>query len=155
MKQPPAKPQNSSTSKTVFFISLGILVISCVALAVFIGLNRTVTMTNGKVINTFSKRVFSSRKSYTDQEWADLSYSIEGKEYRGRAQLRGNGSYGQKHIPVYYYPRLPWIAWYYSKTNAAVPFSIVFLVLSGGIMTWSLLYMQQKKRKEQAVRKKK
>jgi hypothetical protein len=134
-----APTTNASPSKKYFLGSLILFIMSAALLGYFIKLNHCIEKTSGKVIDTYTKKTFASRKQQVDQEFLVVSYSIDGKEYRGKTMRRNGGS--SEYVPVFYYPGFPGYPWFYKKANANVIYCSIFILLSciATVMTGSNL----------------
>jgi hypothetical protein len=136
MKQPAPSKKSSSVSKWVFLSSLVILVLSCAAYGIFLHLNRTIKVTGAKVVESYSKKTFASRKQTIDQEYDVIKYTINGKEYTGTvAESRSGGS---QYATVFYYEKFPQFAWYNKRSNPNQTYCILLAVLSAAVMLFSL-----------------
>jgi hypothetical protein len=144
MKQPSAvgSKKSSSVSKWFFLISLIIFVLSCAASGVFLHLNRTIKVTGGKVVDTYSKKEFASRKQTYDQEYDVIRYTIDGKEYTGTVAAPRSG--GSQYATVFYYQRFPQFAWYNKKSNPNLMYSVIMAVLAAVIMAFSMQSMRKR-----------
>jgi|GEM_PF-1627584 uncharacterized protein YxeA len=136
MKQPAPVPKKPSNARVFFFISLALLLLSVASFAVFVSLNRTIKMTYGKVVDTYTKKEFASRKQTVDQEYDLIRYTVDGKEYKGKTAAPKAGGSSQ-YVPVYYYERFPWAAWYYSKNNASIIFCLLCAAIALGLLLYS------------------
>jgi hypothetical protein len=142
MKQPTLPKKNSSLSKWFFLSSLIVLVASCAAFGIFMHLNRTIKVTGGKVVDTYTKKTFASRKQTVDQEYDVIHYSINGKEYTGTvAETRSGGS---QYATVFYYEKFPQFAWYNKRSNPNQTYCFLLAMLAGAIMVFSLLSMRKR-----------
>jgi hypothetical protein len=126
-------------SNRPFVICLSIFIASALLLGVCVKLDRHLEKTSGKVVETYSKKTFASRKQSYDQEYFVVNYSAKGKDYTIKT-IRRNG-FGQEYVPVYYYGDAPGIAWCYRKTDIHIIYCAIFMMLSlvaAGI-AWSSL----------------
>ena len=146
--QPAPVRKNSSVSKWFFLSSIIVLVLSCAAFGVFMRLNRTIKVTEGKVVDSYSKKTFATRKQTVDQEYDVLRYTINGKEYTGTAAATRAGS---QYVSVFYYEKYPQFAWYNKRSNPNQAYCVLVAVLAAIIMAFSLPSML--KRPETAVAK--
>jgi uncharacterized protein YxeA len=129
MKQPVVTPKKPSNAWILLVISIVLVVLSIAGFAVFINLNRSIKMTSGKVVDSFSKKEFASRKQTIDQEYDVVQYTIEGKQYTGKTAAPRTGSSSQ-YITVYYYEKFPAMAWFRSKNNSSMAFCSLFAAVS-------------------------
>jgi hypothetical protein len=98
-------------------------------------LNRTIKVTEGKVVDSYSKKTFASRKQTVDQEYDVIRYMINGKEYTGTAAAtRAGGSYAS----VFYYEKYPQFAWYNKRSNPNQTYCILTAMLAAIIIAFSL-----------------
>jgi hypothetical protein len=132
MKNPPTTVKQSS-SKTLFFCFLALFVLSACACAFVMKLDRSIERTSGKVIESYSKKTFVSRKKSYEQEYAVVGYSIAGKEHTGKTLRRTVSDM----VPVYYYSAFPAMAWFYKKENPHLAYCCIVMTLSllGVILT--------------------
>jgi preprotein translocase subunit SecF len=146
MKQPSSAaggPKKSSpVSKWFFLTSLIVFVLSCAAFGIFMHLNRTIKVTGGKVVDTYSKKAFASRKQTYDQEYDVIRYTIAGKEYTGTVVAPRSG--GSQYATVFYYERFPQFAWYNKRSNPNQTYSALLAVLAAIIMVFSLQSMRKR-----------
>ena len=142
MKQPLVRKKSSSISKWFFLSSLAVFVLSCAAFGVFLHLNRTIKVTGGKVVDTYSKKAFASRKQTYEQEYDVIRYTINGKEYTGTAQAPKSG--GSQYATVFYYEKFPQFAWYNKKSNPNRTYSALMAVLAAVILFFSLQSMRKR-----------
>jgi hypothetical protein len=147
MKQPLPAKKGSSVSKWFFLTSLLVLVASCAAFGVIMHLNRTIKVAGGKVVDSYTKKSFATRKQTYDQEYDVVRYSIDGKEYTGTVAAPRSG--GSQYATVFYYQGFPQFAWYNKKSNPMQTYSALLAVLAAAIMVFSLQAMR--KRPETAV----
>jgi len=140
--QPVQSKKPRSNSFVFFGISIAMVAVSVIAFAVFANLNRTIKMTSGKVVDSYTKKEFVSRKQTADQEYEVVRYAIDGKEYFGKAASPKTGSSSQ-WVTVYYYEKFPSMAWYYKKDNA----SLIFCSLFGSLSLLCFLYSGSRFRK--------
>jgi hypothetical protein len=143
MKQPIVGPKRSSSlSKWFFLTSLVILVLSCATFGIFMHLNHSIKVTSGKVVDTYSKKAFASRKQTIDQEYDVIRYTINGKEYTGTAAAPRSG--GSQYATVFYYEKFPQFAWYNKKSNPNQTYSALLAVLAAAVMAFSLQSMRKR-----------
>jgi hypothetical protein len=143
MKQPNVGPQkNSPLSKWFFLTSLIVFVLSCAAFGVFMHLNRTIKVTGGKVVDTYSKKAFATRKQTYDQEYDVIRYMIEGKEYTGTVAAPRSG--GSQYATVFYYEKFPQFAWYNKKANPNQTYSALLAIVAAAVMLFSLQSMRKR-----------
>jgi hypothetical protein len=118
-------------------------------------LDRSIEKTSAKVVETFTKKTFASRKSSYEQEYFIVTYSINGKEYTKKT-MRRNG-FGSEYIPVFYYRQLPGFVWFYKKANANMIYCCTFMMLSLVVasVTWSNIQKKKKDAVEDSSKKKK
>ena len=124
--QPPVNKK--PPSKNIFFGSIVLFIMGMLLFGYVIKLNRRIDRTSGKVIETYTKRTFASRKQQTEREFLVVSYTINGKEYTGKTMRREG--FSQDYVPVYYYPSLPGLAWFYKKANANIFYCTIFMLLA-------------------------
>jgi hypothetical protein len=124
--QPPTSKK--PPSKKMFFSSIALFVVSMLLLGYVIKLNHRIERTSGKVVETYTKRTFASRKQSTEREFLVVRYIINGKEYT-RKTMRREG-FGQDFVPVYYYASLPGLAWFYKKANANIVYCSIFILIA-------------------------
>jgi preprotein translocase subunit SecF len=142
MKQLIVGPKKSpSLSKWFFLTSLVILVLSCATFGIFLHLNHTIKVTSGKVVDTYSKKEFASRKQTYDREYDVVRYAIDGKEYTGNVAARPGGS---QYATVFYYEKFPQFAWYNKKSNPNQMYSVFLAVLAAAAMLFSLSNMRKR-----------
>jgi flagellar basal body-associated protein FliL len=147
MKQPRSAAgegpkRSSSASKWFLLTSLIVFVLSCAAFGAFIHLNRTIKVTGGKVVDTYSKKAYASRKQTYDQEYDVIRYTIAGKEYTGTVAAPRSG--GSQYVTVFYYQRFPQFAWYNKRSNPNQTYSALLAALAAVIMAFSLLSMRKR-----------
>jgi|WetSurMetagenome_2_1015567.scaffolds.fasta_scaffold00707_7 hypothetical protein len=136
MKQPVQPQKKSSTALVFLIVSIVMFALSIAGFAVFASLNGTIKMTSGKVVDSYSKKEFASRKQTVDQEYDVVKYSIDGKEYTGKTAASRTGSSSQ-YVTVYYYEKFPGMAWFYKKNNSIMIFCSLFAVLSLSLFAYS------------------
>jgi preprotein translocase subunit SecF len=139
MQQPVPVKKKSSLPMWFFLISLFVCVLGCVGFGIFMHLNRTVKVTGGKVVDTYSKKTFASRKQTIDQEYDVIRYTINGKEYTGTAAAPRSGS--SQYVTVFYYEKFPQYAWYIKRSNPNQTYSALLAVIAGISMFFSLQAM--------------
>jgi hypothetical protein len=142
MKQPVQTKKHPSLSRWSFCISLLVLVLSCVAFGVFMHLNRTIKVTGAKVVDTYTKKAFASRKQTYDQEYEVVRYTIGGKEYTGTVAAPRQGA--SQYVTVFYYQRFPQFAWFNKRSNANQTYSVLLALLAAAIMAFSLQSMRKR-----------
>ncbi|HEX7509951.1 MAG TPA: hypothetical protein VF335_01515 [Chitinivibrionales bacterium] len=131
--QPAQAPKK--TSHGFFIVSLCVFVASAALFLFFLKLDRTIEKTSGKVVETFTKKTFASKKQTYDQEYFVVSYSIGGKDYSVKTPHRSG--FGQEYAPVYYYKAFPGFAWCYTKANANVVYCSIVMFLALIITGWA------------------
>ncbi len=136
MKQPTPVPKKPSSARILFIVSLILVLLSGASFAVFMSLNRTIKMTYGKVVDTYTKKEFASRKQTVDQEYDLIRYTVDGKEYKGKTAAPKTGGSPQ-YEPVYYYEKFPWAAWFYNKNNASIIFCSLFAAIALSLLLYS------------------
>jgi uncharacterized protein YxeA len=146
MKQPQQVAKKPSSAGIFFVVSLVLVLLSLASIAVFANLNRTIKMTAGKVVDSYTKKEFASRKQTIDQEYEVVRYTVDGKEYSGKTAAPKTG-YSSQYVTVYYYEKFPGLAWFYKKNNA----SIVFCSLFAALFLCSLGYSGYRLRKNVAA----
>jgi hypothetical protein len=122
----PSTPAKQSSSKGLFYFCLALFVASACAFAFVMKLERKIEKTSGKVVETYSKKTFVSRKKSYDQEYAVVRYSAGGKEYTGKTLRRTTSDV----IHVYYYAGFPAMAWFYKKENPNIVYCSILMALS-------------------------
>jgi hypothetical protein len=137
MKQPAEIQKKSPTAMIFFVVFLAVFAASSAGIVVFVRLNQAVKMTQGKVMETYSKKEFASRKQTYDREYGVIKYSAEGKEYTGKTAMPKTG-YSSQYVTVYYYPKFPANAWYFKKSNPGVFFCSLSAVLSLAVLLYAL-----------------
>jgi len=142
MKQPALTPKKPSNAWILFVISIVLIAVSIAGFAVFINLNRTIKMTSGKVVDSYSKKEFASRKQTIDQEYDVVRYTVDGKEYSGKTAAPKTGSSSQ-YMTVYYYEKFPGMAWFRSKNNSSMAFCSLFAAVSL-MMLWYSVHRMRK-----------
>jgi hypothetical protein len=125
MKNPPTTVKQSS-SNGLFFLCLALFVASACAFAFVMKLDRKIEKTAGKVIETYTKKAFASRKRSFEQEYAVVRYTVGGKEHTATTKKRTTSDL----IPVYYYKDFPTMAWYYKKANPNMVYCCIAMALS-------------------------
>ncbi len=152
MNKSPA-PVGNSSSRALFYCCLAIFFVSAGAFGVVMKLNRTIQRTGGKVIESYSKKAFVSRKKSYEQEYAVVRYSAGGKEHTGKTLRRTVSDM----VPVYYYGAFPAGAWFYKKENPNIVYCCIFMTLSlvGVILTRPALKKAQPPANVKASQKKK
>ncbi|HMD67951.1 MAG TPA: hypothetical protein VKF42_03665, partial [Chitinivibrionales bacterium] len=95
MKQPAVTPKKPSNAWILLVISVILVALSIAGFAVFINLNRTIKMTSGKVVDSYTKKEFASRKQTVDQEYEIVKYAVDGKEFSGKTAAPKTGSSSQ------------------------------------------------------------
>lgn len=133
--------------KWFFLCSLIALVLSCATYGIFMHLNRTIKVAEGKVVDTYSKKTFASRKQTIDQEYDVIRYAINGKEYTGTAEAPKSG--GSQYATVFYYEKFPQLAWYNKRSNPNQTYAALVALLAAVVMAFSLRSLT--KRTETAV----
>ncbi|HAJ78909.1 MAG TPA: hypothetical protein DCO75_03990 [Fibrobacteres bacterium] len=154
MKAPVANSRQKPVNITLI-ICIAIFAASALCAGMFWKLDRSIEKTSAKVMETFTKKTFASRKSSYEQEYFIVTYSINGKEYTKKT-MRRNG-FGSEYIPVFYYRQLPGLAWFYKKANANMVYCCTFMMLSlvvAGI-TWSNIQKKKKNAEEDSSKKRK
>lgn len=124
--QPPANKK--PPSKKLFFGSIALFIIGMLLFGCVIKLSHRIGRTSGKVVETYTKRTFASRKQSTEREFLVVSYTISGKEYTGKTMRREG--FSQDFVPVYYYASFPGFAWFYKKANANIVYCGIFMLLA-------------------------
>ena len=141
----------------MFAIFLGVFLISIAVFLLFLKLNHSVKMVEGKVINTYTNNnVYSGRRKTYNKEYAVINYVIDGKEHtRKTIQKRKSGftTIGDR-VPVYYYPGLPRFAWFYEKSNFTIVYSIIFLLIATFFLFISWLDVRKEKKGTQSMKTK-
>lgn len=124
-------------SKNLFIGSMVLFIISLLSFAGVIRLNNRIDRTSGKVVETYTKKTFASRKQSTEREFLVVHYTVNGKEYTRKTMLRDG--FGREYVPVYYYPAFPGFAWFYKKANANMVYCSILMMLSciAAVMTGS------------------
>jgi hypothetical protein len=117
---------SSSTKKAMFLLCLIVFVLSSCAFALIMKLDRKIEKTSGKVIDSYQKKTFASRKQSYNQEYLVVRYEVNGKEYTGKAVRRTSGDF----VPVYYYHGFPGMGWFYKKGNPNLAYCCIFMTLS-------------------------
>lgn len=132
-----------------------IFAVGALCAGMFWKLDRSIEKTSAKVVETFTKKTFASRKSSYEQEYFIVTYSINGKEYTKKT-MRRNG-FGSEYIPVFYYRQLPGFVWFYKKANANMIYCCTFMMLSLVVasVTWSNIQKKKKDAVEDSSKKKK
>jgi flagellar basal body-associated protein FliL len=142
MKQPDQPAKKPSPALLFLIISLVVLVAGAAGIAVFVNLNQTVKMTSGKVVETFTKKEFATRKQTVDREYEVVRYTVDGKEYTKKTAMPRTGGSSQ-YITVYYYEKYPGLAWFFKKGNSNIFFcSLIAALAAAGVL---LSAMQMKK----------
>ena len=126
MKNLPSTTVKRSSSNGVFIFCLVFLVASASAFMFVMKLDRRIDKTTGKVIETYSKKAFVSRKNSIQQEYAVVRYTLNGKEYTGKTIRRTTSDF----IPVYFYHAFPGMAWFYKKENPNKVYCCIVMALS-------------------------
>jgi hypothetical protein len=122
--------------------SLVLLVLSCASYGIFMHLNRTIKVTGAKVVDSYSKKTFASRKQTIDQEFDVIKYTINGKEYTGTvAESRSGGS---QYATVFYYEKFPRFAWYNKRSNPNQTYCVLLAVIAAAVMLFSLQAMRKR-----------
>jgi hypothetical protein len=142
MNQPVLAKKHPSLSRWSFCISLLVLVASCVAFGIFMHLNRTIKVTGAKVVDTYSKKAFASRKQTYDQEYEVIRYTIGGKEFTGTVAAPRQGA--SQYATVFYYEKFPQFAWYNKRSNPNETYCALVAVLAAAIMAFSLQSMRKR-----------
>ena len=146
---------DSRPSSGLFLGCLFVFIASALLFGVVLKLDRHIEKTSGKVVETYNKRTFASRKQTYDQEYFVVNYSAKGKEYTIKT-MRRNG-FGQEYVPVYYYGAFPGFAWCYKKTDANIVYCTIFMTLSlvATGVAWSSLKKAKMAAKAAPAKKKK
>jgi hypothetical protein len=155
MKQTTPVPQkSSSTSITLLVISSLLLLLSVTSLITFITTDHSVVTMMGKVVDTYSKRSFSSSKRSSMQEYLVVSYTVQGKEYVKKTSIPEK--YGSSHsiVGVFYYPSFPGFAWFAHRPNPGIPASTIFISIFFLITSLTVYYIVTKNRSVRADQKK-
>jgi hypothetical protein len=154
MKAPVTNSRQKPVNITLV-ICIAIFAVSALGAGMFWKLDRNIEKTSAKVVETFTKKTFASRKSSYEQEYFIVTYSINGKEYTKKT-MRRNG-FGSEYIPVFYYKQFPGFAWFYKKANANMIYCCTFMMLSLVVagMTWSNIQKKKKDAGEDSSKKKK
>jgi hypothetical protein len=119
-------PAGHRKSKRFFFFWVAVFIVSSGACLFVLKLDRQIEKTVGKVIDSYSKRVFASRKKSYDEEYVIVRYSVGVKEYTGKSLRRKTGDF----VPVFFYRPFPGMAWFYTKTNANLTYCCIVMALS-------------------------
>ncbi len=150
MNQPANQKKGLSTSLVVATISAVILIISCIALGYIVNLGKTVCVVSGKVVGSYTKKEFASKKQTYDQEYDVVKYAVDGKEYT--KSMSAGAHAGSQYATVYYFSQYPQWAWFHSKGN---PYTIyVGLVIFCAVMVFIISWRQYSKKPEPTVVKK-
>ncbi|HUI92042.1 MAG TPA: DUF3592 domain-containing protein [Chitinivibrionales bacterium] len=128
MKQPEQPVKKSSVALWLLIISLVVMLAGGAGIVAFANLNKTVKMTSGKIVDTFTKKEFASRKQTIDREYDVVRYTVDGKEYTKRVAMPGAG-YSSQYVTVYYYEKHPGHAWFFKKSNSSIFFSSLIAAL--------------------------
>jgi len=130
-------PETSGTTKSIFIVSLVVLGLSVGTTGMFMSMNSKVQMVVAKVINTHESTAFSGRKQTVQQEILDVSYTVDGKEYRASTPAPQR-VFGKKSVNTFYYPAFPSMAWFWKKqSNLAVPYCLLAVFLAGFVAVLS------------------
>lgn len=119
-------PAGRRKSKGFFFFWVAVFFVSSGACLCVIKLDRQIEKTVGKVIESYSKRVFASRKKSYDEEVVVVRYSVGAKEFTGKTIRRKTGDF----VAVFFYRPFPGMAWFYNKTNANLTYCCILMTLS-------------------------
>jgi flagellar basal body-associated protein FliL len=142
MKQPDLPVKKPSPALWFLIISLVVLLAGAGGIVVFVKLNQTIKMTSGKIVETFTKKEFATRKQTVDRQYEVVRYTIEGKEYTGKTAMPKTG-YSSQYVTVYYYEKYPGFAWFFNKGNSNIFFcSLIAALAAAGVI---LSAMQMKK----------
>jgi flagellar basal body-associated protein FliL len=136
MKQPDQPVKKSSLALWLLIISLVFLFAGAGGIVEFVNLNKTVKMTSGKIVETFTKKEFATRKQTVDREYEVVRYTVEGKDYTKKTAMPRAG-YSSQYITVYYYEKYPGFAWFFNKSNTGLFFCslIAALAAAGAILS--------------------
>ncbi len=130
----PSSAKGSSSLKGVFLLCIGVFVVSTLAFFLVLRFSHHIEKTSGKVIETYTKKAFVSRKSSYEQQYYAVTYSVKGRDYT--KNTKSNPHFSRDVIPVYYYAPFPGGAWFYKKENPNVAYCCIFMLLSlVGIIT--------------------
>jgi hypothetical protein len=143
MKQSAPVPKKSPAAMVFFVVFLALFAASAAGVVVFVKLNRTVRLTTGKIVDSYTKKEFASRKQTYDQEYDVVKYAVDGREYTGKTAKPKTG-YSSQYVTTYYYPKFPGNAWFFKKSNPGVFYSSLVAVLSLGALLISLSGMVKK-----------
>jgi hypothetical protein len=111
-------------------ISIVFTLLCATGIGVFIKLNQTIKMTSGKIVETFTKKEFATRKQAVDRQYEVVRYTVAGKDYTGKTALPKTG-YSSQYVTVYYYENYPGFAWFFKKTNSGLFFCSLLAALFG------------------------
>jgi hypothetical protein len=136
MKQPEQPVKKSSLALWLLIISLVVLLAGVGGIVAFVKLNKTITMTSGKIVETFTKKEFATRKQTVDREYEVVRYTVEGKDFTKKTAMPRAG-YSSQYITVYYYEKHPDFAWFFNKSNSNMFFCslIAALAAAGAILS--------------------
>jgi flagellar basal body-associated protein FliL len=143
MKQPDQPVKKPSLALWFLIISLVFLLAGAGGIVVFVKLNQTVKMTSGKIIETFTKKEFATRKQTVDRQYEVVRYTVEGKEYTKKTAMPRTG-YNSQYITVYYYEKYPGFAWFFKKANSSLFFCSLVAALAAAGVIFSAVQLRKK-----------
>jgi hypothetical protein len=122
----PVESKTGSSVKPFFLLCLIVFALSACAFALVVNLDRKIVKTSGKVIDSYSKKSFVSRKQSVEQEYLVVQYEVNGKQYSGTTPRRKGGDF----VPVFYYQAFPGMPWFFKKENPNMVYCCIFMTLS-------------------------
>lgn len=136
MKPPDQPVKKSSLALWFLIISLVVLLAGAGGIVEFVKLNKTIKITSGKIVETFTKKEFATRKQTIDREYEVVRYTVAGKDYTKKTAMPRAG-YSSQYITVYYYEKYPDFAWFFNKSNSNLFFCslIAALAAAGAIIS--------------------
>jgi flagellar basal body-associated protein FliL len=158
MKQLEQPVKKQSPALWFLIISLVVLLAGAGGIVVFVKLNQTVKMTSGKIVETFTKKEFATRKQTVDREYEVVRYTVDGKEYTKKTATPRAG-FSSQYVTVYYYGKYPGFAWFFNKSNSGLFFCSLIAALSAAAAIYSAARLKKNgpapalARKQQQVKK--
>jgi flagellar basal body-associated protein FliL len=142
MKQPDQPVKKPALALWFLIISLIVLLASAGGIVAFVKLNRTIKMTSGKIVETFTKKEFATRKQTVDREYDVVRYTVDGKEYMKKTATPKTG-YSSQYITIYYYEKYPGFAWFFKKGNSNIFFCSLIAALAAAGVLFSAMQMKK------------
>jgi hypothetical protein len=140
MKQPEQPVKKPSLALWLLIISLIVMLAGAGGTVAFANMSKTIKMTSGKIVDTFTKKEFASRKQTIDREYEVVRYTVEGKDFTKKVAMPRAG-YSSQYVTVYYYEKYPGYAWFFKKSNTSVFFCALIAGLAAAAAAFSAFRM--------------